>query len=368
MLRQVVSGTMQSRASSCWKAALPLRFLGHSPQQIPADASFYSTSASEAEPPRVLITGGLGQLGVGLAGLLRKRFGRDSVILSDIRKPPAHVFCSGPFIYADILDYKKLHEIVVNHRITWLFHYSALLSAVGEANVPLAKAVNITGLHNILEVAAKYNVRLFVPSTIGAFGPTSPRNHTPDFSIQRPRTIYGVSKVHAELMGEYYYHRYGLDFRCLRYPGIISADSQPGGGTTDYAVQIFHAAVKNNRFECNLKASTRLPMMYIDDCLRATLEVMEAPSECLSIRTYNISAVSFTPEELAQVLCKYVPEFQITYRVDPLRQAIADSWPMSLDDSTARKDWGWKHDFDLPGLVRTMLSFQGFSTRVAHAN
>uniref|UniRef100_A0A673UCJ3 L-threonine 3-dehydrogenase, mitochondrial n=1 Tax=Suricata suricatta TaxID=37032 RepID=A0A673UCJ3_SURSU len=295
----------------------------------------------------------------------RKRFGKDNVILSDIRKPPDHIFHSGPFIYSDILDYKNLREIVVNNRITWLFHYSALLSAVGEANVPLARAVNITGLHNVLDVAAEHNLRLFVPSTIGAFGPTSPRNPTPDLCIQRPRTIYGVSKVHAELMGEYYHYRYGLDFRCLRYPGIISADSQPGGGTTDYAVRIFHDAIKNGKFECNLKSSTRLPMMYIDDCLRATLEVMEAPAESLSMRTYNVNAMSFTPEDLAQELLKHIPEFQITYNVDSVRQAIADSWPMNFDDSNARKDWGWKHDFDLPELVTTMLNSD---TRVAQAN
>ncbi|XP_030896998.1 L-threonine 3-dehydrogenase, mitochondrial isoform X1 [Leptonychotes weddellii] len=368
LLRQVAGQMLGSPACGCWTATPPLQFLGTSPQQIPADASFHSTSFSGTDQPRVLITGGLGQLGVGLANLLRKRFGKDNVILSDIRKPPDHIFHSGPFIYSDILDYKNLREIVVNNRITWLFHYSALLSAVGEANVSLARAVNITGLHNVLDVAAEHNLRLFVPSTIGAFGPTSPRNPTPDLCVQRPRTIYGVSKVHAELMGEYYHHRYGLDFRCLRYPGIISADSQPGGGTTDYAVQIFHDALKNGKFECNLKPSTSLPMMYIDDCLRATLEVMEAPAESLSMRTYNINAMSFTPEDLAQEVLKHVPKFQITYNVDSVRQAIADSWPMNFDDSNARKDWGWKHDFDLPELVTTMLNFHGSDTRVAQAN
>ncbi|XP_055144313.2 L-threonine 3-dehydrogenase, mitochondrial isoform X2 [Symphalangus syndactylus] len=364
MLRRVGQGP----ACGCWTPVLPVHFLGISPRQIPADASFHSASFSDTDHPRVLITGGLGQLGVGLANLLRKRFGKDSVILSDIRKPPDHVFHSGPFIYSDILDYKNLREIVVNNRISWLFHYSALLSAIGEANVSLARAVNITGLHNILDVAAEHSLRLFVPSTIGAFGPTSPRNPTPDLCIQRPRTIYGVSKVHAELMGEYYHYRYGLDFRCLRYPGIISADSQPGGGTTDYAVQIFHDATKHGKFECNLEARTRLPMMYIDDCLRATLEVMEAPAESLSMRTYNVSAMSFTPEELAQEVLKHVPEFQITYNVDAVRQAIADSWPMKFDDSNARKDWGWKHDFDLPELVTAMLNFHGSETRVAQGN
>uniref|UniRef100_A0A452G5J5 L-threonine 3-dehydrogenase, mitochondrial n=1 Tax=Capra hircus TaxID=9925 RepID=A0A452G5J5_CAPHI len=381
--RQVACWMLQSPACGCRASVLPSRLLGTSPRQIPMDANFHSTSFSEADQQRVLITGdklhspsynkakaagGLGQLGVGLASFLRKRFGKDNVILSDIRKPPEHVFLSGPFIYSDILDYKNLREIVVNNRITWLFHYSALLSAVGEANVSLARAVNITGLHNVLDVAAEHGLRLFVPSTIGAFGPTSPRNPTPDLCIQRPRTIYGVSKVHAELMGEYYYYRYGLDFRCLRYPGIISADSQPGGGTTDYAVQIFHEAVKNGRFECNLKPDTRLPMMYIDDCLRATLEVMEAPAESLSMRTYNISAMSFTPAELAQEVLKHIPELQVTYNVDPVRQAIADSWPMNFDDSNARKDWGWKHDFDLPELVTTMLNLHGSESRVAQAN
>ncbi|XP_054431900.1 L-threonine 3-dehydrogenase, mitochondrial-like [Pteronotus mesoamericanus] len=352
----------------CGTAAWRGQPLGTSSRQIPADTNFHSASFSKADQPRVLITGGLGQLGVGLANFLRKRFGKDNVILSDIRKPSDHVFRSGPFIYSDILDYKNLREIVVNHRITWLFHYGALLSAAGEANVPLARTVNITGLHNVLDVSVEHNLRLFVPSTIGAFGPSSPRNPTPDLCTQRPRTIYGVSKVHAELMGEYYHYRYGLDFRCLRYPGIISADSQPGGGTTDYAIQIFHDAVKNGKFECNLKPSTRLPMMYIDDCLRATLEVMQAPGEALSMRTYNVNAMSFSPEELAQEVLKHIPEFQIVYNVDSVRQDIADSWPLNFDDSNARKDWGWKHDFDLPELVTTMLNFHGSVSRVAQAN
>ncbi|XP_077009076.1 L-threonine 3-dehydrogenase, mitochondrial [Tamandua tetradactyla] len=368
MLSPFIGQMCHSPSCSCWPSVLPARFLGLSPRQIPSDAGFHSVPFSEKDHPRVLITGGLGQLGVGLANFLRKRFGKHNVILSDIRKPPNPIFQSGPFIYSDILDYKNLREVVVNNRITWLFHYSALLSAVGETNVSLARAVNITGLHNVLDVAAEHNLRLFVPSTIGAFGPTSPRNPTPDLCIQRPRTIYGVSKVHAELMGEYYYYRYGLDFRCLRYPGIISANSQPGGGTTDYAIQIFHDATKKGKFECNLKPGTRLPMMYIDDCLRATLEVMEAPADCLSLRTYNISAMSFTPEELAQELLKHVPEFQMTYKVDSVRQAIADSWPMNFDDSNARKDWGWKHDFDLPELVTTMMNSHGSEARVAQAN
>ncbi|XDV42722.1 hypothetical protein PO909_011339 [Leuciscus waleckii] len=368
---RAVSGTAQRLhvAPVCGfqPLAVVARSLSFSPCQVTSDASFRSVS-SGSDHPRVLITGGLGQLGVGLAKLLRKEFGKYNVILSDIRKPPNHVYQSGPFIYSDILDYKNLREIVVNNRITWLIHYSALLSAVGEANVSLARDVNITGLHNVLDIAGEHGLRLFVPSTIGAFGPSSPRNPTPDLCIQRPRTIYGVSKVHAELMGEYYHHRLGLDFRCLRYPGIISADSQPGGGTTDYAVQIFHDAVKTGKFVCNLRPDTRLPMMFIEDCLRATLEVLEAPAEVLGMRTYNISAMSFTPEELVREIRRHLPDLQVIYKIDPVRQAIADSWPEIFDDTNARSDWGWKHDYGLPELVQAMLNFTGSDSRMSQAN
>ncbi|XP_059904832.1 inactive L-threonine 3-dehydrogenase, mitochondrial-like isoform X2 [Gadus macrocephalus] len=191
-----------------------------------------SPRSEDADPPMVLITGGLGQLGVGLAKLLRRRFGKNNVILSDIKKPPDNVYHSGPFIYSDVLDHKNLREIVVNNNVSWLVHYSAVLSAVGESNVTLARDVNITGFHNVLDMALEHDLRVFVPSTIRAFGPSSPRDPAPELGVQRPCTIFGVAKVHAELMGEYYHHQYGLDFRCLRYPGIISADSQPGGGTT----------------------------------------------------------------------------------------------------------------------------------------
>ncbi|XP_067880210.1 L-threonine dehydrogenase [Heterodontus francisci] len=367
-LAKTAKQALLSNGCSCQISAVTVRLMSWSPRQVNADANFHSVSFAESDHPRVLITGGLGQLGVGLSNLLRKRFGKNNVILSDIRKPPDHVFHSGPFIYSDILDYKNLREIVVNNRITWMIHYSALLSAVGEANVPLARNVNITGLHNVLDIAAEHNLRLFVPSTIGAFGPTSPRNPTPDLCVQRPRTIYGVSKVHAELMGEYYHHKYGMDFRCLRYPGIISADTQPGGGTTDYAVQIFHDAVKTGKFECYLKPDTKLPMMYIDDCLRATLEILEAPAEQLTMRTYNISAMSFTPEELVAEVQKHLSDLKVTYKVDKIRQAIADSWPMEFDDHNARQDWSWKHEYDLPELVFTMLNFSTTDSRLMQAN
>merc|ERR1711971_56500 len=313
------------------------------------------TPAAIQEPPKVLITGGLGQLGTGLAKLLRKKYGTENIILSDIIKPSKEVLDDGPFIFADILDFKNLQEIVVTQRIDWIVHFSALLSAVGEQNVPLAIRVNIEGLHNVMELAKQYKLKIFVPSTIGAFGPESPRNPTPNLCIQRPKTIYGVSKVHAELMGEYYNKRFNLDFRSLRFPGVISYDSHPGGGTTDYAVQIFHDALTTGVHKCYLKPDTRLPMMYLDDCLRSTVEFMMAPPEKLSTRTYNVHAMSFTPEEIFDEVAKKVPNLKIEYEVDS-RQQIADSWPMVFDDSLARADWGWQHNIGLEQLVDIMIT------------
>ncbi|KAK3091776.1 hypothetical protein FSP39_022555 [Pinctada imbricata] len=305
--------------------------------------------------PRVLITGSLGQLGTGLAKVL-SRYGRNNVIMSDILKAPRQTQESGPYLFADILDFKKLQDLIVSYNIDWIIHFSALLSAVGENNVPLAMRVNIEGLHNVLELAKQYKLKIFVPSTIGAFGPDSPRNPTPDLCIQRPRTIYGVSKVHAELMGEYYFYKFGLDFRSLRFPGVISADTHPGGGTTDYAVQIFHDALKTGEFDCYLREDTMLPMMYIDDCLRSIVEFMETPSERLTMRTYNVSAMSFTPAEIADAVRKYVPNLAVTYKPDK-RQSIADSWPMRFDDSNARRDWGWKHHMEIDDLCRAMFDY-----------
>jgi len=305
-------------------------------------------------PPKILITGGLGQLGQECAKLLRTEYGNGQVILSDIIKPNSEIAESGPYIFADILDFKGLQKLVVDHRVDWIIHFSALLSAIGEQNVPLAVRVNIEGLHNVVELAKQYQLRVFVPSTIGAFGPDSPRNPTPNVTIQRPRTIYGVSKVHAELMGEYYHQKFGLDFRCLRFPGVISCDP-PGGGTTDYAVAIFFDALRSGKYQCYLKPDTRLPMMYIEDCLRSLLEFMTAPNEKLRRRVYNVTAMSFTPEELAGEISKYIPELTVTYRPDS-RQLIADSWPQVFDDSEARADWGWKHKYDLQALVKRMMS------------
>lgn len=268
--------------------------------------------------------------------MLRKRYGNENVILSDIIKPTEKILENGPYIFADILDFKGLQKIVVNQRIDWLIHFSALLSAIGEQNVPLAVRVNIEGMHNVIELAKQYQLKIFVPSTIGAFGPDSPRNPTPNVTIQRPRTIYGVSKVHAELLGEYYHHKFNLDFRCLRFPGVISSE-QPGGGTTgkdqatqnyvktnivlDYAIAMFHEGLKTGSFDCYLKPNTRLPMIYIEDALRAFWEFMTTPNHMLLRRVYNVTAMSFSPEELATEMRQYVPDLNVTYSPDS-RQEI----------------------------------------------
>lgn len=316
----------------------------------------YNQSPALSNAPRVLITGSFGQLGIGLAQLMRTRYGHDNVIMTDIVKPPTmNGGGGGRFAYVDVLDSASLQAVVVENGIDWIVHFSALLSSVGEKNVPRAIQVNIGGLHNVFEVAQRHKLRLFVPSTIGAFGPESPRTEaTPDFCVQRPKTIYGVSKVHAELLGEYYHYKHGLDFRSLRFPGIISADTAPGGGTTDYAVDIFHKAWRSGSYECYLRPDTRLPMMYIDDCLRSLLELMEAPAERLTQRTYNIHAMDFTPAELAAAIRRYVPELKLTYAPDS-RQDIADTWPHALNDEAARRDWSWAHHYDIDRLCRVMF-------------
>lgn len=328
------------------------RFLSTSPIK---NASSSSSSFLSTPPPRVLITGGLGQLGTSLAKLMRSRYGVDNVILTDIRRPDKAVDAA-PFVHLDVTNPLQVNQVVVDEGIDWIVHFSALLSAVGEKNLPLAYQVNVEGFNNVLNAAKYHGLKIFVPSTIGAFGKeVRSMKPTPDITVQRPRTIYGVTKVYNELMGEYYHEKFGLDFRSLRFPGILSADTEPGGGTTDYACAIFHDALTAGRYTCYLKPDTYLPMMYIDDCLKAIVQFMEAPSEALRYRTYNINAMSFNPEELAQEVRRYVPDLEMLYEPDS-RQNIADSWPMKFDDSGARKDWGWKHEFDLPQLVDIMVN------------
>jgi len=320
-----------------------------------AKRTVFSEDGEKAIERRILITGCLGQIGTELVALLRRKYGSSNVIASDVRRPERTDFLAqGPWAYLDVTDPSSFHRVIVEYRIDWLIHNSSILSAAGERNPQLAMDINVKGLHNALEAAKTHNLRIFAPSSIAAFGPTTPRDSTPNLTIMRPSTIYGVTKVYLELLGSYYAQKYGVDFRSLRYPGIISAETLPGGGTTDYAVEIYYEALKHGKYTSFLKADSELPMMYMPDCLKATQKILEVEPDLLSDRVYNVSAFSFTPEQLAGSIKKYIPDFTIDYKPD-FRQKIADSWPKSLDDSLARKDWNWKPDFDLDSMTRDML-------------
>jgi len=285
-----------------------------------------------------------------------KKYGDQNVIASDIVKATKDFRKLGPFVHLDVTDLKEYMRVVVDHDIDWVIHNSSVLSASGERNPQWALDLNVKGVQNAMEVAQKHQLRIFVPSSIAAFGTSTPKVSTPNLTIQRPSTIYGVTKVYLELLGSYYTTKYNVDFRSLRYPGIISSETLPGGGTTDYAVEIYYEALKKGEFSCFLSEDSELPMMYMPDCLKATIKLLEAPASTLSERVYNVSGVSFTPKQIADSIKKYMKDFQIKYNPDPLRQGIANSWPRSLDDSLARKDWGWKHDFDLDAMTRDMLT------------
>jgi threonine 3-dehydrogenase len=260
------------------------------------------------------------------------------------------------FILGDSNDEDRLESIVKNEKITWLIHNAAFLSATSEIFPKQALKLNTQGLHNVMSIAEQYKLKVFVPSSIAAFGPDTPLVKTPDFTVQRPRGIYGIGKVYAELLGEYYFQKRGVDFRTLRYPGIISWKTLPGGGTTDYAVDIFHAALKGKVYDCYLKPDTELPMMYMPDCIKATVDLLEADPARLTHRTYNVTSFSVTPKILHAAIQKVIPSFKIQYmNIDPLRQGFADSWPKSLDDSDARRDWKWKEAFGLDAMVKDML-------------
>jgi len=304
---------------------------------------------------RILITGCLGQIGTELVTILRKKYGNQNVIASDIRRPDSADFLlQGPWAYLNVTDINTFHRIIVEYKIDWMIHNSSILSAAGERDPALAMDINVKGLNNALEACKVHNLRVFAPSSIAAFGPSTPREQTPNLTVMRPTTIYGVTKVYLELLGSYYCSKFGVDFRSLRYPGIISSETLPGGGTTDYAVEIYYEALKHGKYTSFLDKDTELPMMYMPDCLKATQTMLEVAPNKLSDRIYNVTAFSFTPKQLAESIKKFMPDFQIDYKPD-FRQKIADSWPKSLDDSLARKDWGWKPDFDLDAMTKDMF-------------
>ena len=305
---------------------------------------------------RMLVTGSVGQIGSELTIELRNRYGGENVVAMGRKtKPSKELLDSGPFVWCDITDRDQFTRIVDEYHIDTVFHMAAILSAVGEKNPQLAYHVNMDGLYNILEVARERKLKVFGPSSIAAFGPETPRDSTPQETVLRPRTMYGVTKVAGELLCDYYFHRFGVDVRGLRYPGIISYKTLPGGGTTDYAVAIYYDAIKYGRYTCFVRPDTALPMMYMPDCIKATIDLMEAPLENLVHHSdFNLGAMSFSAEELAASIKMHIPEFECTYEPD-FRQAIADSWPRSVDDSAAREEWGWKPDYDLPAMTKDML-------------
>lgn len=313
--------------------------------------------AERGEMKRILVTGAVGQIGSELTVELRRRYGAGNVVAAGHRTRPGAVLCEGPFEYIDVTRRESIEEVVNKHNIDTIYHMAAILSAVGEAKPHLAWDVNINGLYNILEVAREHNLtRVFCPSSIAVFGPETPRDNTPQETVLRPRTMYGVTKVAGELLCDYYVRRFGLDVRGVRYPGIISSETLPGGGTTDYAVAIYYEAVANKRYTCFVREDTVLPMMYMPDCIKATIDLMEADFDRLVHHAdFNLAAMSFSAGELAAEIKRHIPEFEVSYEPD-FRQAIADSWPRSIDDSAAREEWNWQPAFDLQAMTADMLA------------
>lgn len=304
-----------------------------------------------------LIIGASGQIGIELTLALRAKFGTDSIIASDIRKPDTEVFAEGPFEILNVLDKARLEEIIAKYNVTQVYQLAALLSATSEKNPAFAWELNMNGLFHILDIAKeRKNLKVFWPSSIAAFGPNTPADNTPQFTIMEPSSVYGISKLAGERWCEYYNNKYGVDVRSIRYPGLIGYRSEPGGGTTDYAVDIFYHALDKGTYTSFLSENTMLPMMMMEDAINATIGIMEAPADSIKIRSsYNLAGLSFTPSELANEIKKHLPDFTISYTPD-FRQQLADSWPNSIDDSRARSDWGWNHKYDLEQLVSTMLT------------
>ena len=305
---------------------------------------------------KIMVIGASGQIGVELTMALRKLYGASNVIASDLREENPLLHGTGPYVSIDVMNKEMLHVQVIRQGITQIYLLAAILSATGEKNPGLAWHLNMQGLLNVLDIAKEEKLtKVYWPSSIAVFGPTSPKKNCPQQTIIEPITVYGISKYAGEFWCNYYFNKYGVDVRSIRYPGLISYKSAPGGGTTDYAIEIFHEALTHKHYNCFLSKDTYLPMMYMPDAIRATIELMEAPASRIRTRTsYNIAAMSFSPEEISEEIKKHIPEFSTTYSPD-YRQAIANSWPQSIDDSVALSDWGWKHQYDLAAMTKDML-------------
>ncbi|ULT54577.1 L-threonine 3-dehydrogenase [Neobacillus drentensis] len=305
---------------------------------------------------RILITGALGQIGSELTLKLREIYGADQVVATDIKKNDSEAAQSGPFETVDVTDIKQMMETAKKYKVDTIMHLAALLSATAEAKPVVAWNLNMGGLMNALETARELKTQFFTPSSIGAFGPCTPKHHTPQDTIMRPTTMYGVNKVAGELLADYYYHKYGVDTRGLRFPGLISYVALPGGGTTDYAVEIYYEAVKHGRYTSYIEKGTFMDMMYMPDALRAIIDLMEADSSRLKHRNaFNVTAMSVAPGDIAASIANYIPGFEMSYRVDPDRQRIAESWPDSIDASAAREEWGFTYEYDLDKMTQDMI-------------
>ena len=307
---------------------------------------------------KILVIGSSGQIGSELVLALRKIHGNENVFATDLKEAPKDVMESGPFQILDVMDDKRLIHFVIRHKITQIYHLAAVLSGNAEKLPLQAWHINMQSLMNILDLAREVDElkKVFWPSSIAVFGQTTPMINTPQLTVTEPNTVYGISKIAGERWCEYFYNRYGVDVRSIRYPGLISYKTEAGGGTTDYAVEIFYEAIKHGKYECFLSEDTRLPMMFMDDAINATINLMESPADKISIHSsYNVGGISFTPKELANEIKKHIPNFEITYKPD-FRQAIADSWPKSIDDNIAKKEWGCKAEFDIAKLTETMLN------------
>lgn len=306
---------------------------------------------------KILVIGSCGQIGTELVSTLRLKFGNDNVTAADLKETCPETIANGPYLILDVMDRERVRQTVIQGKYTDVYLLAALLSATAEKNPDYAWKLNMESLFTVLDLAKEGHIsKVFWPSSIAVFGPTTPRHQTPQFTVMEPSTVYGISKQAGERWCEYYHNKFGVDVRSIRYPGLISYKSLPGGGTTDYAVDIYYKAKAHEHFTCFLSENTELPMMFMDDAIRATIELMEAPKENLTIHSsYNLSALSFTPKQVYESILKKIPDFQISYEPD-FRQQIADSWPASIDDSAARNDWNWKESFDLEKMTNEMLT------------